>query len=63
MTPKDAINQARNIVAIMKQGGLSYEDAKKQCEPLFEIANAKGREIAKKYNKRYIPISFASFAR
>lgn len=63
MTPKEAISQARNIVAVMKQGGLTYEAAKRQCQPLFDIANAKGKEIAKKYNKRYIPISFASFAR
>lgn len=63
MTAKEAIAEARALVSTMKMGGLTYDECKSKCIPLFEIANSKGREIAKKFNKRYSDIVFASFAR
>lgn len=63
MEPREAINQARNIIARMKNSELTYDEAKTLCKPLFDTANNKGKEIAKKYNMRYKNISFAAFAR
>lgn len=63
MNAQEAIGQARVIVAAMKVGAITYDEARIKCEPLFDIANKRMREIAKKYNKRFTPINFAAFAR
>ena len=63
MKPNEAIGQAKAIVAAMKMGYLTYDEAKAKCLPLFDIANKRISEIAKKYNKPAYKISFSSFAR
>lgn len=45
-------------------GGLvTYDEAKRLMEPVLEDINTKGAEIAKKYNKRPRPITFAGLMR
>lgn len=63
MNAKEAIAEARYIVSLMKAGAFTYDEAKEKCEPLFKIANDKGKQIAKKYNRKYSPITFTPFAR
>lgn len=63
MTPNEAIGQAKAIVIAMKIGTITYNEAKAKCKPLFDIANKRIAEIAKKNNKPAYKISFASFAR
>ena len=63
MNAKDAIAQARAIIIAMKSGAISYSQAKEKCKPLFEIADNRGSEIAKRFGKSYSKINFVSFAR
>lgn len=42
---------------------ISYDDAKVLASPVIEEINKKARAIAKKYNKRFFPFSFATLMR
>lgn len=44
-------------------GEITREEAKEKAQPIIDRINAKGKEIAKKYNKRYSPISFIGLMR
>lgn len=63
ITPKEAYNTVENIVLAVKQGGLTYEQGKKEAQPYFDIINAKAIEIAKKYNTRPKKISWLGMTR
>ncbi len=63
MNARDAIATARAIVIAMKNGAISYDNAKTRCQPYFNVYNKYCKKIAKKYNQRPHKISFSSFAR
>jgi len=63
MDAKTALTHARAICATAHVGGITYDEAKARCMPLIAIVNAKGRQIAAKYGKRYTPISFTGLLR
>jgi hypothetical protein len=63
VTPKEAYNILENIVVVVKQGGLTYEQGKKEAQPYINIINEKAVEIAKKYNARPKKISWLGMTR
>jgi hypothetical protein len=42
---------------------ITYDEAKKEAQPIIDAINAKNKEIAKKYNKRPSKLSFAAIMR
>ena len=63
MTSQEALAQAKAIAMAARFGQLSYAQAKEKCTPYLTIVNTKGTEIAKKYNKRFRPLSFSNLTR
>ena len=63
LEPREALNQARYVASLVKMGVNTYDEAKRICQPLLDIVNNSGKEIAKKYNKKYSPITFTGLAR
>ena len=63
MTAREALAQAKAIVDAMKQGAISYDNAKEKCEPLFRIAYERTKIIARRHGQTPHRIIFASFAR
>ena len=62
----EAKQKREKIEAIRGQlsdGFITYEQAKKQAEPIIASINAKAREIAKKYNHRPRLVSFNEIMR
>lgn len=57
------MNAVRLIVAQVNSGNMSYDEGKEKCKPYLEVVNKRGREIAKKYGKRFAPITFAGVRR
>ena len=47
----------------LSHGFITYEQAKKQAEPIIASINAKAREIAKKYNQRPRLVTFNEIMR
>ena len=44
-------------------GQCSREVAQKEIMPYLDKVNAKAKELSKKYNQKYKPVSFSSFVR
>lgn len=44
-------------------GHISYDEAKIEAKPILDKINKKGKEIAKKYGKKYYPITFTEIMR
>lgn len=44
-------------------GYISYDEAKEEARPILDRINDRGREIAKKYGKKYYPITFTEIMR
>lgn len=44
-------------------GEITREEAKEKAQPIIDRINAKGKEIAKKYNKKYSPLGFVGLMR
>lgn len=44
-------------------GYISYDEAKIEAKPILDRINKKGKEIAKKYNKNYYPVTFTEIIR
>ncbi len=42
----------------MLRGELSYEQAQVEAKPVIDDMNAKGKALAKKFGKRYTPLTF-----
>lgn len=62
----EAIDNRTKIEEIKKAynlGLITREEAKEKAQPIIDRINAKGKEIAKKYNKRFSPISFIELMR
>lgn len=63
---KEAFDNVRRIERIrlgLAMGEITYENAKKQAEPIIDAINAKGQKIAKKYGKTYKKITFSEIMR
>lgn len=61
-----AIQNREDIAEIKKAlalGYISYDEAKIEAKPVLDRINKKGKEIAKKYNKNYRPITFIEIIR
>ena len=52
-----------HLRALVNSGALTYEEAKVQAAPRLEEMNSKGREVAKKYGKKFRPFTFAALMR
>ena len=44
-------------------GIISYDEAKELAKPILEEMNIKGKEIAKKYGKKFIKFTLTGFMR
>ena len=44
-------------------GAITYDEAKKQAQPIIDEMNAKGLEIAKKHNRKFRPFTFTGLMR
>jgi hypothetical protein len=55
--------QALNTKTLYRRGLISREEAKEQIKPYEDYYNGKVVEIAKKYNRKPVKFSFASFMR
>lgn len=44
-------------------GKLSYDEAKEKAQPIIDEMNKRGKEIAKKYKKRFKGFQFAALMR
>ncbi len=54
----EILAEARAIHFAMRNGALSYDEAKKRVEPMIERLNKAGKSIAKKYGRTYKKITF-----
>lgn len=48
---------------LLQSGAITYEQAKEQAQPKLDEMNAKGREIAKRFNKTFKPFTFTGVMR
>lgn len=55
--------QIANIKRALILGWINYEEAELQAKPVLENINTRGREIAKKYGRKYRDITFAEVMR
>ena len=51
------------IIGQLSHGFITYEQAKKQAEPIIASINDKSKEIARKYNQRPRLVSFNEIMR
>lgn len=62
MEKLDRVQQSRTAIQTikikMRMGTVTYDEAKELIKPHLEILNVKGKEIAKKYQKKYMPLTF-----
>lgn len=65
MTDQAIKNRAaiEDIKRRLKIGAISYEQAQAEAEPVIELINKVGAEIAKKHKKRYTPVGFSYLMR
>jgi len=54
----EILAEARAIKFAMKHGALSYPQAKERVKPLLEKVNLVGKEISKRYRRKFKPITF-----
>ena len=47
----------------LQLGIINYDEAKKEAEPIITEMNKKGKEIAKKFGKKFKPFTFVSLMR
>lgn len=50
--------EARALYFAMLRNAISHQEARRKIEPMLQKLNQAGEEIAKKYKRKYIPISF-----
>lgn len=55
----DTLSQAKALRLTAKLGGITYEEGKAKAEELLKIVNRAGKEIAKKYGRKYKKIRFS----
>lgn len=63
MTSQQALATAKGIAMACKFKQLTYDEAKAKAQPYLDIVNAKGKELSKKYNKRWTNINFTAIIR
>lgn len=60
---KDTLATARAIHFAMRNGQITYEEAKERTQPLLEFLNAKVVKIAQKYGVKPRKITFQDLGR
>lgn len=60
---KEALAIAKGIAMACRFGNLSYDEAKVKCQPYLDIVNRKGKELAKRYKKRFYNFTFTGLTR
>ncbi|MBR5202372.1 MAG: hypothetical protein IKW45_03820 [Clostridia bacterium] len=63
MANVDFKNKINEIKFKLMTGQLSYYQAKELAQPIIDEMNERGKIIAKKYNQRFKPFTFASLMR
>ena len=58
MTAMEATQELTHVVLRVNTGGLTYDEGRSLASPLLAIINKKQAEIAKKYGRRPVPISY-----
>lgn len=53
-------NHLRNAMAL---GWMTYDEAKEMATPVLKEMNEKGKRIAKKYGKKFYPMTFTEVVR
>lgn len=63
---KEAKQNREDILEIktaLALGYISYDEAKREAGPILEKINLRGKNIAKKYGKKFYPITFMEIMR
>ena len=60
---KDLLAEARAIYFAMKNGALTYKEAKRRTEPLLGLLNTRNRQIARKFRVKAKEIRFSDLNR
>lgn len=55
--------EIENIKYLLMTGQITYYEAKDKAQPVIDEMNIKGKEIAKKYNQKFKPFTFAYLMR
>jgi hypothetical protein len=63
MTAKDALATARAFALQARMGGMSYDHCKELCKPYLALFNEKAGAVAKKFGKRYSPLTITTLLR
>ena len=63
MDSKEALSRARAIVLAVKGGVISYERGNELVKPYLCIVNEKGKNISKKYGKRWVNLNYTTLLR
>lgn len=63
MTGQEYQTKINQIRGKMLRGELTYDEAKKEAQPIIDEMNKIGREIAAKYGKRHSNFTFAYLMR
>ena len=54
----DVLAEVKALKLTIQLGGISYDKAKRKDKELLKIVNEAGKEIAKRYGKKYREIKF-----
>lgn len=57
---RKAVSDIKMALAV---GEISYNEAKQKIMPVLERINGRGEKIAKKYGKKYHPVTFSEIIR
>ena len=63
MANEDLKQDAEYYRALYNLGGCSREIAKEHIQPYLNAVNSKSKELAKKYGRRPVKVSFISYVR
>lgn len=63
MNGQDYRNAIQNIRFRMLHGLISYDEAKKEAQPIIDEMNKKALEISKKHGRRFSKFTFSSLMR
>lgn len=63
MTGQDLRDSIQNIRGRMLKGIITYDQAEVEAKPIIEEMNRRGREIAKKYGRKFTGFKFSEVIR
>ena len=53
----------KHLRALLQSGAITYDQGKELASSVIDEMNRKGKEMAKKYGKRFVPFNFSSLIR